>query len=169
MTSIIQVFDNRQVMETFCASWTMLLHNSGPWIAILASLVAFLLCPVCNHQLKTQLKNHLVYKDIFIPSHPLREVTLFSLKASILLYTDHLYLSGFTAHFNFHYFLASVACRILLPSPSTHPLGMEPTAPALEVWSLNHCTAREVHLPVYLNVYFLWVPWLSSLYSQYLT
>lgn len=145
-------------METFCASWTMLLHNSGPCIAILASLVAFLLCPVCNHQLKTQLKNHLVYKDILIPSHPLREVTLFSLKASIL-YTDHLYLSGFTAHFNFYYFLAATVWHVGSYSPLPQPTPGDGThCPCIEVWSLNHCTAREVHLPVYLNVYFLWVP-----------
>jgi len=32
-----------------------------------------------------------------------------------------------------------VACRILVPQP-----GIEPLLPALEVWSLNHWTAREV-------------------------
>ena len=32
-----------------------------------------------------------------------------------------------------------MACGILVPSP-----GIEPTSPALEVWSLNHWTTREV-------------------------
>ena len=56
----------------------------------------------------------------------------------------------------------------LTPHPAA-PRGMEPAAPALEVWSLNHYTNREVHLPVYLNACFLGVAWLSSLYPQYLT
>ena len=35
--------------------------------------------------------------------------------------------------------LHSVACRILVPRP-----GIEPVPPAVEGWSLNHWTAREV-------------------------
>ena len=31
------------------------------------------------------------------------------------------------------------ACGMLVPQP-----WIEPTPPALEAWSLNHCTAREV-------------------------
>ena len=33
----------------------------------------------------------------------------------------------------------SAACRILIPR-----LGIEPSPPALEAWSLNHWTAREI-------------------------
>ena len=33
-----------------------------------------------------------------------------------------------------------VACEILVPRP-----GIEPMLPAEEPWSLNHCTAREIH------------------------
>ena len=32
-----------------------------------------------------------------------------------------------------------MACRILVPQPGT-----EPSSPAVEAWSLNHQTAREV-------------------------
>ena len=37
---------------------------------------------------------------------------------------------------------SGAACRILVPRP-----GIEPVPPALEVWSLNHWTAREVPGP----------------------
>ena len=39
-----------------------------------------------------------------------------------------------------------VACGILGPRP-----GIEPTPPALEAWSLNHWTSREVPLPSVLS------------------
>ena len=44
------------------------------------------------------------------------------------------------------------ACGILVPQP-----GIEPVPPAVEAWSPNHWTAREVHiyLPTYLSIYHL--------------
>ena len=39
--------------------------------------------------------------------------------------------------------LCPVACGILVPQP-----GIKPAPPALEVWSLNHWTTREV--PAYI-------------------
>ena len=42
------------------------------------------------------------------------------------------------------------ACGILVPQP-----GNEPAPPALEAWSLNHWTAGQVPLLVFLNMYLL--------------
>ena len=39
----------------------------------------------------------------------------------------------------FFFWLHCTACGILVPRP-----GIEPAPPALEAWSLNHWTAREV-------------------------
>ena len=40
-----------------------------------------------------------------------------------------------------------LACGILVPQP-----GIQPVPPAVEAWSLNHWTAREVPSPPLLNV-----------------
>ena len=45
----------------------------------------------------------------------------------------------FKSFYLFIYRLHHVACRILVPRP-----GIEPQLPIVEVWSLNHWTAREV-------------------------
>ena len=37
------------------------------------------------------------------------------------------------------FWLHSVACRIIVPQP-----GIEPASPAVEAWSLNHWTTREI-------------------------
>ena len=39
-----------------------------------------------------------------------------------------------------------MACGILVPRP-----GIEPAPPALEVWSLNHWTAREVPAIIFIH------------------
>ena len=42
-----------------------------------------------------------------------------------------------------------MACQILLPRPRN-----EYVPPAVEVWNLNHCTAREFHpLFIFLSIY----------------
>ena len=46
----------------------------------------------------------------------------------------------------FFFFSCTVVCGILVPWP-----GIRPVPPALEAWSLNHWTAREV--PVYMYFY----------------
>ena len=38
----------------------------------------------------------------------------------------------------FFFFFGHMACRVLIPQP-----GIEPVSPVVEVWSLNHWTARE--------------------------
>ena len=51
-----------------------------------------------------------------------------------------------------------VACGILVPWP-----GIEPTPPALAVWSLNHWTAREVpHVLLLLFAFYSWGNWGSQ-------
>ena len=47
--------------------------------------------------------------------------------------------SAFTFSFLFVFRPYHLACGILVPQP-----GIKPVPPALEVWSLNHCTARKV-------------------------
>ena len=46
------------------------------------------------------------------------------------------------------FWLCHLACGILVPQPGT-----EPVTPALEVWSLNHWTAREVPCFVFFLIY----------------
>ena len=51
--------------------------------------------------------------------------------------------------FLFNFWLHCMACRILVPRP-----GIEPTPPAVEAWSLNHWTTREVpYLVFHSNEY----------------
>ena len=40
-----------------------------------------------------------------------------------------------------------MACRILVPQP-----GIEPVPPAVEVWSLNHWTTKEVPLKTPISI-----------------
>lgn len=47
---------------------------------------------------------------------------------------------------NFTFWLCHTVCGLLFPWP-----GMEPTVPALEVWSLNHQATREVFVFYSLN------------------
>ena len=44
------------------------------------------------------------------------------------------------------FFIFGMACGILLSQP-----GVEPASPALDVWSLNHWTTREVPRPTVLH------------------
>ena len=46
----------------------------------------------------------------------------------------------------FIFWCLRVACGILVP-----PQGIEPAPPALEPWSLNHCTSKKVPWPDYLR------------------
>ena len=46
----------------------------------------------------------------------------------------------------FFFWLHCMACRILVAQP-----GIEPVHPAVEAWSLNHRTVREVHRPTLRN------------------
>lgn len=48
---------------------------------------------------------------------------------------------------NFFFFLHLMASAILVPRP-----GIEPYSPALETWSFNDCTAREVPLKYLLQL-----------------
>ena len=48
-------------------------------------------------------------------------------------------LSGDVGFVLFFFWPQHVACRILVPQP-----GIEPMPPAMEAWSPNHWTAREV-------------------------
>ena len=50
-----------------------------------------------------------------------------------------LFVCFFLIHLYFLFWPHCAACRILVPQ-----LGIEPMLPAVEVWSLNHWTAREV-------------------------
>ena len=53
--------------------------------------------------------------------------------------------------FSFSFFwLCHAACGILVPLP-----GIEPAPPAVEAWSLNHWTAREVPLGKLFKIHFL--------------
>ena len=56
------------------------------------------------------------------------------------------------------FWLHCTACGILVPQP-----GIEPTPPALEVWSLNHWTAKEVLHYSFLIVPPLFLHFLTSL------
>ena len=49
------------------------------------------------------------------------------------------------------FWLRSAACRVIIPHP-----GMEPMLPALEPWSLNQWTTREVpiHTLSYMALFF---------------
>ena len=57
--------------------------------------------------------------------------------------------------FSFIFWPRCVACGILAPRPGT-----EPVPPAVEAWSLNHWTAREVPIINYFNGYIIFPQWM---------
>ena len=68
------------------------------------------------------------------------------------------YKSDFFLFFKFYLFFGYTACGILVPQP-----GIKAMPPALEVWSLNHWTTREVpssviSLTLELLSAFIWTP-----------
>ena len=68
----------------------------------------------------------------------------------IQLYVYFLIYTYTFLHIYFFFFLATL-CGILVPQP-----GIEPVPPAVEAWSLNHWTTREVL--VYFYIYMLGWP-----------
>ena len=58
---------------------------------------------------------------------------------------------------NKYFWLCHPACTILVPQP-----GIEPVSPAVEVWSLNHWTTREVPKQIFKKLEII-----SSIFSIY--
>ena len=56
------------------------------------------------------------------------------------------------------------ACRILVPPP-----GIEPVSPAVEAWSLNHWSSREVPVPLSFNFNLLYVDIFITFCSLHIT
>ena len=52
--------------------------------------------------------------------------------------------------YTYFFWLRPVACGILVPQPGT-----EPMPPAVEAWSLNHWTAREVPHEYLLSINYM--------------
>ena len=57
----------------------------------------------------------------------------------VILFRSFIFFKDIIFFFFLIFWTCPVACRILVPQP-----GMGPTSPAVEVWSLNHWTTREV-------------------------